>query len=67
VVDGLANHRIESGNPNARQAQYILDCVRDGVEPEFCPIEDAVVALAVALAARESLASGAPVPISLVE
>jgi predicted dehydrogenase len=67
VVDGLANHRIESGNPYARQAQYFLDCVRDGVEPEFCPIEDAVVALAVALAARESLASGAPVPISLVE
>ncbi|WP_349897748.1 Gfo/Idh/MocA family protein [Parafrigoribacterium soli] len=65
IVDGLANHRIESGNPYARQAQYFLDCVRDGVEPEFCPTDAAVLALAVALAARESLATGEPV--TLVE
>lgn len=61
VVDGSQTHRIATSNPYARQAQYFLDCVRDGTEPDFCPIGDAVLALTVALAARESLARGGPV------
>jgi len=63
VVDGLEVHRVDPGNPYAHQAQYFLDCVRNGTNPELCPVEDAVLALAVALAARESLAIGKPIPL----
>lgn len=42
----------------ARQAEYFLDCVRNGTEPEFSPTASAVRALEVALAARQSLLTG---------
>jgi predicted dehydrogenase len=44
-----------------RQAAYFLKCVRDGTDPEYCPTASAVLALDVALAARQSLLSGATV------
>ena len=64
MTDAVEHRRVEGANPYARQAQYFLDCVRDGAEPDFCPTDSAVLALAVALAARESLASGVPVAVS---
>jgi predicted dehydrogenase len=63
MTDAVEHRRVETTNPYVRQAQYFLDCVRSGTRPELCPAEDAVLALAVALAARESLASGAPVAV----
>lgn len=45
-------------DPFARQVAYFLGCVDAGTPPEYCPIESAVLALRVSLAARESLRSG---------
>src|SRR5690606_37962897 len=42
----------------ARQAEYFLECVRNGTEPEFSPTASAARALEVALAARQSLLTG---------
>jgi predicted dehydrogenase len=64
MTDAVEHRPVDGTNPYARQAQYFLDCVRDGVDPSFCPTDSAVLALAVALAARESLASGVPVVVS---
>jgi predicted dehydrogenase len=64
MTDAVEHRRVEGANPYARQAQYFLDCVRDGADPSLCPMDSAVLALAVALAARESLASGVPVAVS---
>jgi predicted dehydrogenase len=47
-----------SDEPFVRQAAYFLDCVETRRRPELCPPESAVLALRVALAARESLRSG---------
>ncbi len=44
-----------------RQAAYFLECVRDGTDPAFCPTASAILALDVALAARQSLVSGGTV------
>lgn len=46
-----------------RQVEYFLDCVRDATDPAFAPTASAVRALEVALAARQSLLSGEPVPL----
>tara|TARA_R110002051_G_scaffold33172_1_gene74768 strand:- start:2050 stop:3006 length:957 start_codon:yes stop_codon:yes gene_type:complete len=48
-------------DPYARQWQYFLDCVAQGVAPEWCPPAAAVAALEVALAATKSLELGIPV------
>ncbi|MEO6504538.1 MAG: Gfo/Idh/MocA family oxidoreductase [Terrimesophilobacter sp.] len=50
--------RIADENPYARQAGYFLHCVDTGTVPSLCPVESAVAALRVAIAARESLAAG---------
>jgi predicted dehydrogenase len=63
MTDTVEHGGVETTNPYARQAQYFLGCVRDGVDPAFCPPNSAILALAVALAARESLASGVPVAV----
>ncbi|MEO7122431.1 MAG: Gfo/Idh/MocA family oxidoreductase [Lacisediminihabitans sp.] len=63
ITDAAEHRRVDTANPYARQAQYFLDCVRDGVDPAFCPVDAAILALAVALAARESLASCVPVAV----
>lgn len=45
-------------DPFVRQAAYFLRCVDERTQPDECPTESAVLALRVALAARESLRSG---------
>lgn len=45
-------------SPYATQAAYFLDCVRRGVDPRECPTSEAIQALRLSLAARESLESG---------
>ncbi len=49
--------------PFVRQAAYFLDCVETRRPPEACPPESAVLALRLALAARESLRSGRTIEI----
>lgn len=58
-------HPLTVGNPYALQAQYFLDCVESGADPDFCPTDSALLALAVSLAARESFAAGEPVEVRL--
>ncbi|MFZ4896089.1 Gfo/Idh/MocA family protein [Plantibacter sp. Mn2098] len=55
---------IDAGDPYVRQAEYFLDCIATGSAPVWCPTDAAVTALAVALAAQESLATGRPVPVT---
>jgi predicted dehydrogenase len=54
---------VAETNPYAAQARYFLDCVERGADPDFCPTDSAITALAVSLAARESLATGRPVEV----
>lgn len=54
---------VAETNPYAAQAQYFLDCVERGADPDFCPTESAIAALAVSLAARASFAAGGPVEV----
>jgi predicted dehydrogenase len=49
--------QIADENPYARQAEYFLHCVDAGTSPALCPVDAAVWALRVALAARASLAA----------
>ncbi|MHC5798054.1 Gfo/Idh/MocA family protein [Lacisediminihabitans sp. FW035] len=60
---GVTEHLIAAHNPYRHQAEYFLECVRAASAPAYCPVDAAVLALAVALAARESLQTGAPVDI----
>ncbi len=55
---GVTEKLIGAHNPYRNQAEYFLECVRSASAPDFCPVDDAVLALAVALAARESLETG---------
>lgn len=51
----------EAGDPFAVQARYFLDCVEHGLEPTRSPVEAAVQALRVSLAARDAARTGARV------
>ncbi|GAB3038455.1 Gfo/Idh/MocA family oxidoreductase [Parafrigoribacterium mesophilum] len=61
--DGLAHYRfsdasptsIADENPYARQAEYFLHCVDTGTPPTLCPVDAAIWALRLALAAAASL------------
>ena len=57
--------RVADENPYARQAEYFLSCVDAGTPPALCPVDAAVLALQVALAARASLAAGTRIPIPI--
>lgn len=59
----VETHPVARTNPYAAQARYFLDCVERGVDPDFCPTDAAVQALAVSLAARESFATGGSVEV----
>jgi predicted dehydrogenase len=62
---GTMNGRIEPANPYARQAAHFLECVASGTPSMIAPVDDAIVALRTALAARDSLrAGGAWMPVS---
>jgi predicted dehydrogenase len=63
TVAGVRDRVIAEHNPYRSQAEYFLECVRTSSVPERCPVDAAVRALAVALAARESLAAGSPVEV----
>jgi predicted dehydrogenase len=61
---GVSERLVAEHNPYRRQAEYFLECVRAGSAPDLCPVEAAVLALGVALAARESLQIGKPVDVT---
>ena len=48
---------VGGDDPYARQAEYFLHCVESGESPTLCPVDAAIAALSVSLAARESLAT----------
>lgn len=59
VADGGYSQKTPSDDdPYRRQAEYFLDCVRRGRQPELCSTDSAIQSLEVALAARESLRTG---------
>lgn len=60
---GTSELAIAAHNPYRAQAQYFLECVRTGSAPGLCPVDDAVRALAVALAAKQSLDSASTVSV----
>jgi predicted dehydrogenase len=60
---GDARRFHESIDPWAAQIAHFLDCVADGREPRDGSFAQARAALAVALAARRSIAAGAPVAV----
>lgn len=53
----------EEGDPFLAQAAYFLACAEAGTEPGRAPLAAAIDALRVSLAARESLRTGARVPV----
>jgi predicted dehydrogenase len=61
---GEAREFAGGGNPWGAQIERFLDCVEAGVEPEDGTLAQARAALAVALAARASLVTGQPEPVS---
>jgi predicted dehydrogenase len=61
--DGVDELRAVDDDPFLAQARYFLECVERGVEPLRAPVDAAVDALRVALAARASLGTGAAVAI----
>lgn len=63
TATGGTSATLSSLDHYTRQAEYFLDCVRDGADPAFSPTASAVRALEVALAARQSLLSGETVPL----
>ena len=64
TVDGVTEWPLAEHNPYRNQASYFLECVRADTTPEFCPVDAAVLALAVALAARESFRTGSAVAVT---
>jgi predicted dehydrogenase len=61
--DGPARESSTPGDPWQLQIERFLECVRAGRAPTECTLSQARAALAVALAARASLASGSPEPV----
>lgn len=59
--DSFVHGSGSTESPYTRQAEYFLSCLRSGVAPDYCSIDDAILALRVSIAARESLQSGATV------
>jgi predicted dehydrogenase len=56
--DGVADRPVSAANPYTRQIEHFLECVALGTPSTVAPTDSAVTALAVSLAARESLAAG---------
>ncbi|MGN6204852.1 Gfo/Idh/MocA family protein [Humibacter sp.] len=65
AVDAGDAEPAEPTNPYARQAAHFLECVASGTPSAIAPVDDAILALSTALAARDSLrAGGAWMPVS---
>jgi len=62
---GVTERLIAAHNPYRNQAEYFLECVRAGSGPDLCSVDSAVLALAVALGARQSLQTGSRVDLAL--
>jgi predicted dehydrogenase len=60
---GRAIRTLSASDPYRTQAEYFLYCLSRGVEPTFCPTDAAIAALAVSIAARQSLERGRPVSV----
>ncbi|GGE94640.1 Gfo/Idh/MocA family protein [Mycetocola zhadangensis] len=58
TATGSRSETLSALDHYTRQAAYFLECVRDGTDPAYCPTASAVLALEVALAARQSLVTG---------
>jgi predicted dehydrogenase len=64
---GLADYRFSDTSPTdiavddpyTLQAEYFMRCVNSGTPPALCPVDSAIAALTLSLAARDALASGA--------
>ena len=65
TATGVTERLIAAHNPYRNQAEYFLECMRAGSVPDFCSVDAAVLALAVALAARQSLQIGSRVDLAL--
>lgn len=52
-------------DPYTLQAKYFLDCVASGEQPALSPVDSAILALRVALAARSSLSAGGSATIAV--
>ncbi|MCU1419467.1 MAG: gfo/Idh/MocA family oxidoreductase [Mycetocola sp.] len=63
TADGTVSTTLARHDHFEKQIAYFLDRVRDGNDPDFSPTASAVRALAVALAARQSLVTGETVPL----
>lgn len=60
-TDGVDELRPVDGDPFLVQARHFLECVERGAESSLAPVDAAVDALRVSLAARASLAAGGAV------
>lgn len=60
-ADSFVHGSGSSDAPYTRQAEYFLSCLRAGAAPDYCSVDDAILALRVSLAARESLQGGVTV------
>ena len=58
TATGSTRETLSTLDHYTRQAAFFLECVRDGTDPAYCPTASAVLALEVALAARQSLVTG---------
>jgi predicted dehydrogenase len=56
--DGVDAAEPDAGDAFAEQARYFVECVDSGAAPSRAPVEAAIEALRVALAARESARTG---------
>lgn len=65
TFSAASSSQIPGENPYARQAEYFLHCVDSGTSPTLCPVDAAVSALQVALAARASVATGTRIRLPL--
>jgi predicted dehydrogenase len=64
AVNDAASVVIEGDAPYTRQAEYFLQCVDQGAQPELSTVASAIRALEVSLAAKESIATGTRVPVN---
>lgn len=63
---GETGHAGSRPDPFVQQAEYFLHCLAAGKAPDYSPLESAITALSVSLAARESLLSGCAVRVARI-
>ncbi len=58
AVDDVELQHVDDNQPYTREVEYFISCLANGTQPTLSSIDSAVVALAVSLAVRRSLAEG---------